>query len=188
MIPLRRAFNEKRRLLIPVGAGLALNVILFVAVVYPLRASMLSARERERTSAEQLVSAQREDQSARGLVEGKTKADAALQGFYHDVLPTTLASARNITYLRLQQLADTHHLQRPHLTFDPEPNPKGVLRRVRITMALEGNYDDVRHFIYELETGKDFIVIDDVTLVQNSDQGSGLLLTLNLSTYYKHET
>jgi Tfp pilus assembly protein PilO len=188
MIPFRRAFDENRRLLIPVAAGLALNVILFAGVVYPLRASMLSAEQRQRTAAAQLLLAEREDQAASGLVQGKSKADAALQGFYRDVLPATLASARNITYLRLQQLADKHHLERPNLSFDPEPNPKGALRRVRVTMALQGSYDDIRRFIYELEKGTDFIVIDDVMLVQNNEPGGALQLTLNLSTFYKHES
>ena len=35
-LPLRRIFEDKRRLVIPVLAGLALNVVLFAGVVYPL--------------------------------------------------------------------------------------------------------------------------------------------------------
>jgi hypothetical protein len=186
MIPLKRAFDEKRRLLIPVAAGLALNVMLFVGVVYPLTAQVRSAEQREQTSTAELVAAAREDQSARGLVQGKTRTDTALQAFYRDVLPTSLASARSITYLRLEQLAAQHHLRSPHRNADAEASPKGALRRVRITMALEGNYDDIRRFIYQLETGTDFIVIDGVTLSQSGEPNGPLQLTLSLSTYYKH--
>jgi hypothetical protein len=186
MIPLKRAFDEKRRLVIPVAAGLALNAMLFVGVVYPLRARVRGAEQREQTAAGELAAAAREDQSARDLVQGKTRTDTALQAFYRDVLPTSLASARNITYLRLEQLVEQHHLRSSHRSADAEASPKGALRRVRITMALEGNYDDVRRFIYQLENGADFIVIDGVTLTQNGEPGGLLQLTLNLSTYYKH--
>jgi hypothetical protein len=53
-------------------------------------------------------------------------------------------------------------------------------------MALEGNYDDVRRFIYDVETGTDFFVIDGVTLSQGGEAGAALQLTMNLSTYYKY--
>jgi hypothetical protein len=188
MIPIRRAFDEKRTLIIPVAAGLALNVILFVGVVYPLRARVRGAEEREQTATASLAAAQREDQSARGLVQGKARTDVALQSFYSDVLPASLASARSIQYLRLGQLAEEHHLRLSHRSADAESNPKGALSRVRITMALEGNYDDVRRFIYQLETGTDFIVIDSVMLTQSGEADGALQLTLNLSTYYKHGT
>jgi hypothetical protein len=186
MIPLKRAFDEKRRLVIPVAAGLALNVILFVGVVYPLRARVSSSEQREQAAAAALSAAGRADQAARGLVQGKTRTDTALQAFYRDVLPSTQASARSITYLRVQQLAAQHHLLKPHFSADREANPKGALRRVRITMSLEGEYDDVRRFIYALENGTDFIVIDSVALAEQGEVGKPLQLTLNLSTYYRY--
>jgi hypothetical protein len=115
--------------------------------VYPLRARVRAAEQREQTAAVELAAAQREDQSARGLVQGKTRTDTALQAFYRDVLPTNPSTARNITYLRLGQLVEQHHLRLLHRSEDPEANPKGALRRVRISMAIEGSYDDVRGFI-----------------------------------------
>jgi hypothetical protein len=186
MIPLKRAFDEKRRLVIPVAAGLAINVILFIGVVYPMRARVRNAELREQTAAATLAGAVREDQSARGLVQGKTRTSTALQAFYHDVLPTSQSSARNLTYLRLKQLADQHHLRVTHRDFEPEPKPKGALRRWRGTMAIEGSYDEVRRYIYDMETGTDFIVIDGVTLSQSGEVGGQLQFTLNLSTYYKY--
>ena len=187
MIPLKRAFDEKRRLVIPVAAGLAVNLLLFVGVVYPMRATVRNAEQRAETAATALAAAQREDQSARALVEGKTRTSTSLQTFYHEVLPASFSRARDLTYLRLQQLAEQHRLRVPHRNCDPEPNPKGPLRRVRCMMALEGSYDEVRRFIYDVESGTDFVVIDGVTLAQSADTGGALQLTINLSTYYKNE-
>lgn len=186
MIPFKRAFDENRRLVIPVAAGLALNVVLYAGVVYPLSVRVRSAEQREQTAARDLALAEREDRAARGLVQGRDRTDTALQAFYRDVLPTSLAGARGMTYLHLAQLAEQHNLKSSRRSADAEANPQGSLQRLRLTMALEGNYDDVRRFIYQLESGSAFIVIDSVTLTQGGEPGSPLQLTLALSTYYQH--
>ena len=187
MIPFKRAFEENRRLVIPVAAGLALNVILFAAVVYPLTASVHNAEQREQAAARDLMAGQRDDQAARASLQGRDRTDTALKAFYKDVLPNGLPSANRITYLRLAQLAEQHHLRYSHRSAEPESNPQGALRRLRITTVLEGDYENVRRFIYQLEAGPDFIVIDSVTLNQDADAGSPLQLTLSLSTFYRSE-
>ena len=53
-----------------------------------------------------------------------------------------------------------------------------------MTMVLEGEYRDVRRFIHKLETAPEFVVIEDVALVQG-EQNAPLTLTVKLSTYYK---
>ena len=138
MIPFKRAFDEKRRLVIPVAAGLALNVILYVGVVYPLGVRVRTAEQRDQAAAGELSIAERDDRAARAVVQGRDRTDTALQTFYHDVLPNSLASARGMTYLRLAQLAEQHHLRYSHRSAESESNPQGSLRRLRISMALEG--------------------------------------------------
>jgi hypothetical protein len=51
-------------------------------------------------------------------------------------------------------------------------------------MVLEGDYDSVRRFIYELETAPAFVIIDDVTLAQ-ADPNGLLAVSLELSAYYR---
>lgn len=187
MIPFKRAFEENRGLVIPVAAGLALNALLYVAVVYPLGARVRNAGQREETAARELAAARRDDQSSGALLQGRDRADTALKAFYKDVLPNGLASANRITYLRLAQLAEQNHLRYSHRSAEPETNPQGPLRRLRITTVLEGDYENVRRFIYQLESGPDFIVIDSVTLNQDAAVGSPLQLTLSLSTFYQPE-
>ena len=41
-------------------------------------------------------------------------------------------------------------------------------------MTLQGNYEDIRRFIYHVESGSDFIVIDSVSLRQGEEAGSPL--------------
>ena len=58
------------------------------------------------------------------------------------------------------------------------------LARLRTTMVLAGNYADIRRFIYELETAREFVVIEDVSLTQREEDSAALVLTLQVSTYY----
>jgi len=187
MIPLRRAFDENRRLIVPVIAGLALNVVLLAGAVYPLRVRAANAASRQQAAARDLATAQNDDAAARGLVQGKDKTGAALDAFYKNVLPGSLATARESTFLRLAQLAEQHHLRLGRRAFKPDEdaNQRSSLKRLSGTMALEGDYENMRRFIYQLESGPDFIVIDSVALAQGSDPGSPLQLTLALSTYYR---
>ena len=51
-------------------------------------------------------------------------------------------------------------------------------------MVLQGDYESVRRFVYALETAPQFVIIDDMTLVQG-EAGKPLTLTLALSTYFR---
>ena len=188
-IPLKRVFDEKRRLVIPLLAAVALNVASYVLVVYPLGVRVRSMEQRERTASQELLAAEREDAAARAVLQGRDRTDSALKAFYKDVLPTSFGNARDITYLRLDQIAHQHdvHIRRQNAATEKDGERKGALARLRITMQLEGDYEDIRRFIYELESGSDIVVIDSVALAQDVTPGAPLSLALGLSTYYRAE-
>ena len=184
-LPLKRVFDDKRRLVIPVLAGIALNVVLFAGVVYPLGARVRSMEARAGAAAQELQAAEREDAEARGITEGRDRTTLALKAFYEDVLPSSHAQARQATFLRLTQLAEQHHLEQSRRSTDPKQDKESSLARLQISMTLRGNYEDIRRFIYHVETGSDFIVIDSITLQQGEEAGAPLTLGLALSTYYQ---
>jgi Tfp pilus assembly protein PilO len=184
-LPIKRVLAEKRRFLIPVLAGLVLNVVLYVGVVYPLGVRARSAEARAATAAQALRAAEREDAAARGIAEGRDRTDAALKAFYQDVLPRSFAQATQSTYLRLSQLAEQHNLRQSRSSTSPAQDAESALARLRFTMSLEGNYEDIRRFVYQVESGSDFIVIDSVVLRQGGEPGAPLALELGLVTYYR---
>ena len=51
-------------------------------------------------------------------------------------------------------------------------------------MLLQGDYESIRRFIYEVETSPDFLIIDGVTL-DKGEPARPLTLKLELSTYYR---
>lgn len=186
-LPLRRVFEDKRRMMIPVLAGLALNLVLFAGVVVPLRARVRSTEARAEAAAQQLQAAEREDAEARGIMQGRDRTGMALKAFYQDVLPSTHAAARQVTFLRLTQLAEQHNLAQSRRSTDPTQDRGSNLARLQISVTLQGNYNDIRRFIYQLESGSDFIVIDSISLRQGEQAGAPLTLALALSTYYQAE-
>ena len=184
-LPLRRVFDEKRRFMIPVLGGLALNIVVYAAVVYPMSESARTAEARADSADLSLQAAERDDAAARGIAEGRDSTDLALKAFYKDVLPTSLAEAQQSTFLRLAQLADQHNLRRSRTSAQQTVERDSPLVRLRISTSLQGNYDDLRSFIYEVESGTDFIVIDSIALRQGTEPDSPLTLDLGLSTYYR---
>jgi hypothetical protein len=162
-LPLRRIFDEKRRLMIPLLAGIALNIVLLAGVVYPLGARVRSTEARAYAAEQQLRAAALDDADARGVTEARDRTDTALKAFYKDVLPSSPAQARQATFLRLTQLAEQHNLEQSRRSTD----------------------EDIRRFIHQVESGGDFIVIDSISLQQGAEAGAPLTLALSLSTYYR---
>lgn len=187
-LPLKRVFDEKRRLMIPVLGGLALNIALYAAVVYPMSVRARGAESRAAEADAALQAAERDEASARAVADGRDRTEVTLKSFYDDVLPKSHAAAQESTYLRLAQLADQHNVQRSRTSTRQEADKESSLVRLRITTSLQGDYEDLRRFIYQVESGTDFIVIDSIALRQASDPGMPLTLDLSLSTYYRPRT
>lgn len=180
----QRVLREHRRIVVPLAIALGVNVVVYLAAVYPLSQRVANIQERDRTAEEQLLAARRDHAQATGTLTGKDRAAAELATFYKDVLPQDLAGARRLTQLRLAQLARESNLKFVRATFEPVNESKRTLTQLRIEMVLSGTYADVRAFIHQLETAPEFVVVDNIELGQGAE-GGPLSVTLHLSTYYR---
>ena len=63
-------------------------------------------------------------------------------------------------------------------------DPSARLGHRVIRMVLQGQWGDIRDFIYQLESAPEFVIIDDVTLLESSGD-QPLTLTIDLSTYFR---
>jgi len=182
---MRRVVAEHRRVILPLIAIFFLNVLLYAAGVYPLAQRVANIEQRNRAAEESLAQAQREHGAARGALTGKERAAVELATFYKDVLPADLPDARRLTYLRLNQLAREAGLKVTSLEIDRKPERNSTLERLEISMQLEGSYDAIRAFIYQLDTAPEFVVIDDVSLSnQASGNDNAHELSMRLSTFF----
>ncbi len=184
MTLLTRILHEKRALITTVAMILAVDVLLYVLAVYPLSNKVSRAETRVVQAEAQLSQARTNHEAASQTSENKVNADSELQRFYAEVLPVDLAGARRISSPLLVQLAEDTHLVLTRQSSAPEKEGGSLLARLRTTMVLAGEYEDIRQFIYELETAPEFILIEEVILSQGDASDEALVLTLGVSTYY----
>ncbi len=182
----RRILSEKRSILIPLAVALLINVGVYALVVYPLGVKSATSAERAVAAAASRQAAERDMASAGALVLGKARADEELATFYQKVLPSDSDQARRITHARLPALARKANMKftEQRAEVDSLVQKDSQFGRVRTRIVLEGDYPSVRQFLYELETTPEFIIVDDVTLAQ-SESSKPLLLTVEVSTYYR---
>ena len=184
MTLLQRVLREKRAILVPLFVGLLANVAAYALVVRPLGVRSATAADRAVAARASLATAERDLEAARDLVAGKTLAEQELSTFYDKVLPADLSAARRMTYAALPALARRANVRYEASRSAIEPVKDQRLGRLRISMVLEGDYEDFRQFIYELETTPAFVIIDNVTLAQGNPEGP-LAVSLELSAYFR---
>ena len=182
----RRIIAEKRGLILPLFIALVANVAVYALVVYPAGVKSATAVDRAAAAAESRQIAERDMAAADALVSGKAKAEQELDTFYKKVLPSSLDDARRMTFVRLPVLAKKANMKftERRTEVDAQQEKNSQLGRLKTRMVLEGSYENVRQFLYELETTSEFIIVDDVSLGQ-PEADKPVQLTLEVSTYYR---
>ena len=189
---LRRIAVEKRALLLPLAVALVVNVLVYAFAVYPLGVKSAGSADRAAAALNARRAAEHDETLARALVSGKARADDELNAFYEKVLPASHAAAERLTYASLPALAQKTKIkyEERRWTGDDKDKDKdntfknGSLGHLGIRMVLTGDWENIRTFIYQLESAPDFIIIDDVTLLEGKNN-EPLTLTIDLSTYFR---
>lgn len=187
-VPWSRVIADHRRALVPVAVVLAINIAVLVFVVLPMRQSVESGESQANESVVALNAAMADLKEAEAMRDGQKQAGTDLEKFYGEVLPANLSVARRLTVLKLAQLARSHDVALQRGAATTESLRDSPLERLGVNYSLEGSWDDVRQFIYEIETGPDFLVIDNVGLSEGEGGNTPLALALDISTYYRAGT
>jgi hypothetical protein len=184
---LERVMAEKRSLVVSLTVAIIANALLYAVVVFPLGRQVANAGNEARLAHEELNHARQDYLSAKATVSGKQQADAALQKFYGEVLPTDQGSARRLTYTRLAQLAREANVRLEHGNNVVKPIKDSRLSKFTTTYTLTGDYRDVWRFIYSLETAPEFIVLENIGLSAAGEQAQSrsLAMTLDIATYFR---
>jgi Tfp pilus assembly protein PilO len=180
----RRVVTEKRHFIWPLALAVIANAALMVLVLYPLSQKVTGGEQQAQAAAFQLDAARRDYAAARATVTGKEAADKSLRQFYESVLPPDLSGARR-SLTKIEQLLVRSNLRREGSRMRPEPVRDSNLSKLAMTVEFTGNYPDVRRFIYAIETAPEFLVVENVELMQESDGKSALKVTATVATYYR---
>jgi hypothetical protein len=181
----RRVAGEHRAWVWPLGLLLAANVVVLALAILPMSRSVQAAEGRARLASAEAAAAAAELKAVSATRDGRDAAARELAVFYRDVLPADVSAARRLLQLRVAQLARAHDVSFARASTTPETIRDSSLARLRGTAELVGRYDDVRAFLYALETANDFVVVDSIVLGEGDEAAAPLDLTLNVSTYYR---
>jgi hypothetical protein len=181
----KRILVEKRALIIPLAVAIVANIGVYALVVYPLGVKSAGAADRAAAAAVSVKAAERDLAAAKALVTGKSRAEEELTTFYDKVLPADQTAARRLTYASLPSLAKKSNVRFEARRMEPDqPDREARLGRLQIKVVLQGEWENFRQFIYELESAPEFVIIDNVTLAQ-TEENKPLSFTVDLSTYYR---
>jgi Tfp pilus assembly protein PilO len=181
----KRILTEKRLLVIPLALGAILNFVAYLAIVRPLGVKAAGVADRASAAARSVTTAERDYASAQALVTGKTRADEELSTFFEKVLPADQSAARRLTFTAVPALARKRNVRFLDRRIEIDRAARDAqVGRLKIRVDLQGDYESLRQFIFELESAPEFVIIDDMTLIQ-SDPAKPLTLSLELSTYYR---
>jgi hypothetical protein len=186
-ITAKRIVAERRAVLLPLAVVLAVNLAITAVIVIPMSLRVRDAKAQAVANEQARHAAQRDYDDAQKTKVGKERVSEELRRFYNEILPPDRAGARRITYLRLALLARQDRLEYEHRSSSADRDADSQLGRLKMSMVLQGEYSNVRKFIHDLETAPEFVVIDDVSLAQGSEPASPLVLTVELSTYFRFE-
>ena len=184
-VPLARVVSEHRRLLLLLGALLAINVGVLMLVVLPLSASVQRGGTRAQESSLALAEARAELATAEATRDGQAQATRDLDRFYREVLPADVSAAQRLTHSKLSLLARSHDVVFLQSATSPETMQNSSLERLVVNYSLSGDWEDVQRFIHTIETLPDFVVIDNLSLTESGEDNAPLALTLSVSTYFR---
>jgi len=180
----RRVVQEHRRAVILMAVGFIVNVLLYVFVVRPLNQSVATVEQRTVSAEQAKTAAQAEFNQANGTLTGKDRARKELDTFYSMVLAQDLSGARRLTYGRVQRLAQENRLEYQRSRYEPVEERGSTLTQLKVNVVLTGTYNNLRSFIHAIESAPQFVVIENISLAEGSNEGS-LRLAMDLSTYYR---
>jgi len=181
-----RIFAERRAVMVPLLIFLVVNIVVLLAVVWPMQRAVNGAGEARYQATSSLTAARKLEAEWKAKRTSKDRADVELRKFYSEILPVDFRGAVGVANIFLQRTAQDSRLTFRSGKWEPAPLKDSRLTRVSGTVTLLGDYANIRRFLYEVETAQEFVVIERVELSEaNATQNDNRLeLTLGVATYY----
>jgi Tfp pilus assembly protein PilO len=185
----RRIFAERRAVLVPLVALLIIDAAVLAAAVFPLKRVVESAADEADQARIQLALSRQRMLQMQSARSSRDRAEQELAKFYGQILPSSYSAAVNLAHRELPRLAKENGLVLGNLSLEPEDIKDSPLRRLRAKFELKGDYTAISRFLYDVETSEAFLVINSVSLAQDTrqqQQGAGMLqLSLEMATYFR---
>jgi Tfp pilus assembly protein PilO len=88
--------------------------------------------------------------------------------------------------LGITEEAKRNHVTLPALSYKTETTPVPTINRGILQGTMTGKYEDLRRFMYEIETAEELVYIEDLDLVRSSERPDRMLtFNIKIATYLK---
>lgn len=170
-----RLFYHPYALLVPwvglVGVLLGIWSGLHLGLLERLRDER-SALEQERTSARQQLNRHVDAKQAR---KDMARVLARLPD-QRDFAPLALG---------LTEQARAQHVRVPGLSYQVEKTEIALVRKAVLQGAVSGRYEDLRRFIYNLETAQELLLIEDLQVAGTRAQDQSVTFNMRIVTFLR---
>jgi Tfp pilus assembly protein PilO len=90
--------------------------------------------------------------------------------------------------LGITEEAKRNHVTLPSLSYKTESTPVANTSKGLLQGTMSGRYEDLRRFLYDIETADELVYIEDVDLVRSSTpQDQQLTFNIKIVTYLRGE-
>lgn len=184
----RRAYEERRKVALPLLVFLLANVAILAFAVLPLQRSVAGNESDALDATAKLGQARLENKRVADARVRKEEADQELKKFYAEVLPGDRASSVRLVLFWVERAAREARVQFQTSQADQQELQDSRLQRIACHLTLRGDYQDIRRFLYNLETAQQFIIVEKVELAQqgqSQQNANGFLeVGLDVATYF----
>jgi Tfp pilus assembly protein PilO len=185
----RRIYTEQRAVVLPLLLILIANLAVLLLAELPLSHSVTGLKNEAVSASLKMSRARVTEQRAKEARASKERADQDLRKFYAETLPADLTSARHlIVGSFLQRTARDVGLTFQRGSVEQVDVKDSQLQELTGKVTLVGDYQNIRRFLYAVETAREFLVVERVALSQATDLKAGntgaLEVTLDVATYY----
>ena len=87
--------------------------------------------------------------------------------------------------LGITEEAKRNHVTLPALSYKTESTPVANTSKGLLQGTMSGRYEDLRRFLYDIETADELVYIEDVDLVPSATQHDNLTFNIKIVTYLR---
>ena len=179
---LKAVWQQNRLLPVLIGILLAVNLVVFFAADYYLapRASALEHRLLERQG--QLRRQQQSGNPEMSLRSGYRQGREDLERF-HEAIPEKTRFTRLIG--DLFGMARTAGLEIRQIDYSPKVIEESRLLSYTLVFSVGGSYEQVKKFIFALESSPRVIALDELSLNRDEAAQGAVTMRLRFTTYFQ---
>lgn len=178
-----RAWNQNLRLWLPPTIFLAAMVVFLTVFLVKFADEAEVARSRLERQTQALETIKTSRLRAEEIVEKVRTSEAGLEDFYGRRLASESQALTRII-AEIKDLCDRAGIPPSALAYERQTlEGQDVFRRA-ITFSVDGSYAQLRQLINFIELSDSFLILDQISLRGNDEEGTPLRISLQLSTLF----